>query len=179
MADYAPPTGPPPPRVPEGWKAVFNDQYKEWYTSLSFSSLYNLLVNTHTNSPLGSTSTSTPNNQHGRNPPFPLFVPTKTHLPAVLLHSTRAQAATIFQMRSAAPSNPTIHTNKETRRTKSWPAACKPKKTPDGTAVKLRATIKVVVVLQTQQVSRAAIRAHPRLQVPAGALVRTEASSPS
>merc|ERR1711977_537047 len=31
MADYAPPTGPPPPRVPEGWKAVFNDQYKEWF----------------------------------------------------------------------------------------------------------------------------------------------------
>ncbi|KAK5258193.1 WW domain-containing protein wwm1, partial [Exophiala xenobiotica] len=31
MADYIPPTGPPPPRVPEGWKAVFNDQYKEWF----------------------------------------------------------------------------------------------------------------------------------------------------
>ncbi|KAL8822366.1 MAG: hypothetical protein Q9191_006897 [Dirinaria sp. TL-2023a] len=31
MADFAPPTGPPPPKVPEGWKAVFNDQYKEWF----------------------------------------------------------------------------------------------------------------------------------------------------
>lgn len=31
MADYAPPAGPPPPKVPEGWKAVFNDQYKEWF----------------------------------------------------------------------------------------------------------------------------------------------------
>ncbi|RMD43335.1 hypothetical protein DV735_g1838, partial [Chaetothyriales sp. CBS 134920] len=31
MADFAPPTGPPPPRVPEGWKAVWNDQYKEWF----------------------------------------------------------------------------------------------------------------------------------------------------
>ena len=29
MAD-APPPGPPPPKVPEGWKAVWNDQYKEW-----------------------------------------------------------------------------------------------------------------------------------------------------
>ena len=27
---YAAPTGPPPPKVPEGWKAVWNDQYKEW-----------------------------------------------------------------------------------------------------------------------------------------------------
>ena len=38
MADYAPPPGPPPPRVPEGWKAVFNDQYKEWYDQNSPSS---------------------------------------------------------------------------------------------------------------------------------------------
>jgi len=31
MADYAPPPGPPPPRVPEGWKAQWNDQYKQWF----------------------------------------------------------------------------------------------------------------------------------------------------
>lgn len=31
MSDFAVPAGPPPPKVPEGWKAVFNDQYKEWY----------------------------------------------------------------------------------------------------------------------------------------------------
>lgn len=31
MADFAPPSGPPPPKVPEGWKAVWNDQYKEWF----------------------------------------------------------------------------------------------------------------------------------------------------
>lgn len=31
MADFVPPSGPPPPRVPEGWKAVWNDQYKEWF----------------------------------------------------------------------------------------------------------------------------------------------------
>lgn len=34
MADYAPPAGPPPPHAPEvpkGWKAVWNDQYKEWF----------------------------------------------------------------------------------------------------------------------------------------------------
>ena len=37
MADFIPPSGPPPPRVPEGWKAVWNDQYKEWF-----------YVNTHT-----------------------------------------------------------------------------------------------------------------------------------
>jgi hypothetical protein len=28
---YAAPSGPPPPKVPEGWKAVWNDQYKEWF----------------------------------------------------------------------------------------------------------------------------------------------------
>ncbi|EME86864.1 uncharacterized protein MYCFIDRAFT_71596 [Pseudocercospora fijiensis CIRAD86] len=37
MSDFAPPVGPPPPKVPEGWKAVWNDQYKEWF-----------YVNTHT-----------------------------------------------------------------------------------------------------------------------------------
>ncbi|KAF2717940.1 hypothetical protein K431DRAFT_349131 [Polychaeton citri CBS 116435] len=31
MADFAPPTGPPPPKVPDGWKAIWNDQYKEWF----------------------------------------------------------------------------------------------------------------------------------------------------
>ena len=30
MADFLPPSGPPPPKVPEGWKAVWNEQYKEW-----------------------------------------------------------------------------------------------------------------------------------------------------
>ncbi|EEH17206.2 hypothetical protein PABG_07293 [Paracoccidioides brasiliensis Pb03] len=28
---YAPPPGPPPPRVPDGWKAQFDDRYKEWF----------------------------------------------------------------------------------------------------------------------------------------------------
>ncbi|KAH8657030.1 hypothetical protein BGZ60DRAFT_434686 [Tricladium varicosporioides] len=31
MADFAPPSGPPPPKVPEGWKAVWNAEYKEWF----------------------------------------------------------------------------------------------------------------------------------------------------
>jgi len=31
MSDFAPPTGPPPPKVPEGWKAVWNSQYNEWF----------------------------------------------------------------------------------------------------------------------------------------------------
>jgi len=30
-ATYAPPVGPPPPKVPEGWKAQWNEQYKEWF----------------------------------------------------------------------------------------------------------------------------------------------------
>lgn len=37
MADYAPPSGPPPPHVPEGWKAVWNDQYKEWFYVNTFT----------------------------------------------------------------------------------------------------------------------------------------------
>jgi len=34
MSDFMPPSGPPPskaPVVPEGWKAQWNDQYKEWF----------------------------------------------------------------------------------------------------------------------------------------------------
>ena len=31
MSDFIPPTGPPPPKVPEGWKVQWNDQYSEWY----------------------------------------------------------------------------------------------------------------------------------------------------
>ncbi|KAK3397177.1 hypothetical protein B0T20DRAFT_356901 [Sordaria brevicollis] len=31
MADFVPPPGPPPPKVPEGWVARWNDQYKEWF----------------------------------------------------------------------------------------------------------------------------------------------------
>ncbi|KAF2213343.1 hypothetical protein CERZMDRAFT_121038 [Cercospora zeae-maydis SCOH1-5] len=31
MADFAPPPGPPPPKVPEGWKAIWNAQYNEWF----------------------------------------------------------------------------------------------------------------------------------------------------
>ncbi|KAH9212380.1 hypothetical protein DL95DRAFT_177724 [Leptodontidium sp. 2 PMI_412] len=31
MADFVPPSGPPPPKVPEGWKAQWNDQYNEWF----------------------------------------------------------------------------------------------------------------------------------------------------
>ncbi|KAI0853694.1 hypothetical protein F5Y00DRAFT_223347 [Daldinia vernicosa] len=31
MADFAAPPGPPPPKVPEGWVARWNDQYHEWF----------------------------------------------------------------------------------------------------------------------------------------------------
>jgi len=31
MSDFAPPSGPPPPRVPEGWRAIWNSEYKEWF----------------------------------------------------------------------------------------------------------------------------------------------------
>lgn len=30
-APYAPPPGPPPPSVPEGWKAQYDDRYQSWY----------------------------------------------------------------------------------------------------------------------------------------------------
>jgi hypothetical protein len=35
MSDFAPPSTPPPPKVPEGWKAQWNDQYKEWFYVVS------------------------------------------------------------------------------------------------------------------------------------------------
>ncbi|EKD21010.1 uncharacterized protein L3040_004627 [Drepanopeziza brunnea f. sp. 'multigermtubi'] len=31
MSDFTPPSGPPPPKVPEGWKAQWNEQYSEWF----------------------------------------------------------------------------------------------------------------------------------------------------
>ncbi|MCJ1397936.1 hypothetical protein MMC11_001132 [Xylographa trunciseda] len=31
MADFLPPSTPPPPRVPAGYKAVWNPEYKEWF----------------------------------------------------------------------------------------------------------------------------------------------------
>lgn len=31
MADFEAPVGPPPPKVPDGWVARWNEQYKEWY----------------------------------------------------------------------------------------------------------------------------------------------------
>ncbi|KAF8848894.1 hypothetical protein BDZ45DRAFT_680914 [Acephala macrosclerotiorum] len=31
MDSFDAPPGPPPPKVPEGWKAQWNDQYKEWF----------------------------------------------------------------------------------------------------------------------------------------------------
>ncbi|KAH8888192.1 hypothetical protein GQ53DRAFT_749116 [Thozetella sp. PMI_491] len=37
MADFVPPTGPPPPKVPEGWVARWNDQYKEWFYVNTFT----------------------------------------------------------------------------------------------------------------------------------------------
>ncbi|KIV99047.1 uncharacterized protein PV09_09220 [Verruconis gallopava] len=37
MADFAPPAGPPPPQIPQGWKAVWNEQYKEWFYVNTFT----------------------------------------------------------------------------------------------------------------------------------------------
>ncbi|KAI5303311.1 hypothetical protein KEM56_007685, partial [Ascosphaera pollenicola] len=31
MSFTPPPSGPPPPAVPPGWKAQFDERYKEWY----------------------------------------------------------------------------------------------------------------------------------------------------
>ncbi|KAM0711244.1 hypothetical protein Q7P35_001983 [Cladosporium inversicolor] len=31
MSEFAPPSGPPPPQLPEGWKAIWNDQYQAWF----------------------------------------------------------------------------------------------------------------------------------------------------
>jgi len=31
MSEFAPPSGPPPPRVPKGWKAIWNADYREYF----------------------------------------------------------------------------------------------------------------------------------------------------
>lgn len=40
MSDFAPPTGPPPPKVPAGYKAVWNNEYKEWF-AIHYFPLFN------------------------------------------------------------------------------------------------------------------------------------------
>ncbi|KAK4102584.1 hypothetical protein N658DRAFT_495291 [Parathielavia hyrcaniae] len=37
MADFESPSGPPPPKVPEGWAVRWNDQYKEWFYVNTFT----------------------------------------------------------------------------------------------------------------------------------------------
>ncbi|KAL1883064.1 hypothetical protein VTK73DRAFT_9990 [Phialemonium thermophilum] len=37
MSDFEAPPGPPPPKVPEGWVARWNDQYKEWFYVNTFT----------------------------------------------------------------------------------------------------------------------------------------------
>jgi hypothetical protein len=34
MSSFAPPAGPPPPKVPDGWKAQFDEKYQEWYADI-------------------------------------------------------------------------------------------------------------------------------------------------
>lgn len=109
MSDFAPPTGPPPPRAPEvpsGWTARWNDQYKEWYvlaillipfcaaschkplyrSILSASTLANALIP-------GSTSISTPRSPNGTSLRTPSIPTVKLRL-QIPLQATMATPAT-------------------------------------------------------------------------------------
>ncbi|KAI4152111.1 MAG: hypothetical protein LQ340_003096 [Diploschistes diacapsis] len=69
----APPPGPPPPKVPEGWKAVWNSQYSEWF-----------YVNVHTRASQWDKPTapvSDPNNTD------PLFSPPPAYTPSTAASS--------------------------------------------------------------------------------------------
>lgn len=58
MADFAPPSGPPPPKVPAGWKAIWNTEYKEWF-----------YVNTYTKQSQWEMPTAPATETHGDLPP--------------------------------------------------------------------------------------------------------------
>lgn len=79
MADFAPPSGPPPPKVPEGWKALWNEQYKEWYShppASTSSTSRKHIINIFS----GTTSTLIPNSPNG----IVLRLPSTLHHPRLL-----------------------------------------------------------------------------------------------
>lgn len=99
MAEYAPPAvsqtnynqertqltsvqGPPPPKVPEGWKAVWNGTAR-----LLFQGRFLMLSNNQRNTASTSTSTSTPNSHNGKSrpSPHPNLQPSKETYQAILL----------------------------------------------------------------------------------------------
>ena len=67
MSDFTPPSGPPPPRVPEGWKAVYNAQYSQYF-----------FVNIHTKESTWEQPTGpapNPNSDHPPDAPPPGYTP--------------------------------------------------------------------------------------------------------
>ena len=143
MAD-APPPGPPPPKVPEGWKAVWNSQYSEWYACNAlahsipfhrFTSLLILLPVAPTNhvGP-GSLSTSTQKPPSGKSllPLLPTPTTPHTHHPPTPpqastspLSTRRAKNLTQTTPTTLAHSRQTISTP-----TPATPPSFKPKKMP-------------------------------------------------
>lgn len=77
MSDFAPPSGPPPPKAPEvpsGWTARWNDQYKEWFYVNLYTKKSQWDKPTHPVYPEGEAPPSDPPpgyDGHGRNSPYP------------------------------------------------------------------------------------------------------------
>ncbi|KAK3321059.1 hypothetical protein B0T19DRAFT_444846 [Cercophora scortea] len=73
MADFEAPAGPPPPKVPEGWIAKWNEQYKEWFYVNTYTKKSQWdkptapAVNPHDDTPAG----PPPGYSHGDSKPAP------------------------------------------------------------------------------------------------------------
>ena len=152
MADFAPPSGPPPPRVPEGWKAQWNAQYSEWYAAdlpHPLASQVAAIINSHR----GSTSTSTPSNPNGRNPQSPPSHPANRalqpdHHPPTRPVNAPTQRAPLpeilvgIRVRNSAP---IIHTRTAIRaaviktlmKMLVTPPSCRPKRMPGDRAIRI------------------------------------------
>lgn len=133
MSDFAPPSTPPPPKVPEGWKAQWNDQYKEWFyvVSKTFPCLDGV---SDTLQPAldrailirRGNRISTPKRASGIAPPSPSILLPAMMLPQDLLQDIPAEVRRIPATQNPTPTKPT--TTLTSNLTPLSPHDSKPKK---------------------------------------------------
>jgi hypothetical protein len=82
---FAPPSGPPPPSVPEGWKAQYDDRYQTWYVFAHLNEVQN------TDNQPGIMWTLPQANRSGIAPKLPHRVVTPVFQPILSRHRTAIQ----------------------------------------------------------------------------------------
>lgn len=88
---FAPPSGPPPPSVPEGWKAQYDDRYQTWYVFTHLNEVQN------TDNQPGIMWTLPRANRNGTAPNFPHRAVTPVFQPILSRHRTAIQGLTTQQ----------------------------------------------------------------------------------